>query len=49
MTIPEYDKEGWWKVCKDAKPELTREEFEARWHHLWFLARLTGQATRKPA
>lgn len=31
MNIPTYDKEGWFKVCRECKPELTREEFEMKW------------------
>jgi hypothetical protein len=47
MDLVTYDKEGWWKVCKEAKPDLTRDEFEFRWAHfetvIAFIMQMRGQ------
>ena len=47
MNIPEYDKEAWWQECLKEKPDLTREEFEARWNHVWVFAQFMGIIRRK--
>lgn len=47
-TIPEYDKEAWWQECLKAKPDLTRQEFENRWHAVWMMAQFVGAVRRKP-
>lgn len=41
-TLKTYDKEGWWKVCREAAPHLTRAEFEFRWNFLLMAWRMQG-------
>lgn len=45
--MPSYDKEAWWQECLKMKPDLSREEFEARWNHCWFVAQFVGAIRRK--
>lgn len=29
--LNEYTRDEWWDVCRQAKPDLTREEFDRLW------------------
>lgn len=42
QDIPVYNAEQWWTVCKDLQPELTREEFNARWNQFVLMANFLG-------
>jgi hypothetical protein len=42
LELKTYDKEGWWAVCKEAKPDLTRDEFEFRWNFFVMVAKMQG-------
>ena len=37
-----YDKEGWWLVCKECRPDITREIFESKWAAFVMMANLMG-------
>lgn len=31
VRLDEFDQDEWWDVCREVRPDITREEFDRMW------------------